>query len=126
MKRFLTTVATISAFAFSIGVFAAPVQDQDHDHGQGWGQDDHGHYDHDHYDHDHYDHGHHEGWDRHYGRGDRLPDRYRGPEFYVDDYARYHLYAPRPGYRWIRGDGGQFVLVAVATGIIVQEVLYGQ
>lgn len=139
MKRFLTAVATMSAFAISINAFAAPIQDQDHDHGQqGWNQDDHGHdhdhdhdrdhgYDHDHYDHDHGhdDHGRHVGWDRHYGRGDRLPDRYRGPEYYVDDYERYHLYAPRPGYRWVRGDDGQFVLVAVATGIIIQEVLYG-
>ncbi|WP_199535816.1 RcnB family protein [Dyella psychrodurans] len=137
MKRFLTAVATMSAFAISINAFAAPIQDQDHDHGQGWGQDDHGHghddrdhdhgYDHDHYDHDHYDHDHgrHGGWDKHYGRGDRLPERYRGPDYYVDDYERYHLYAPRPGYRWVRGDDGQFVLVAVATGIIIQEVLYG-
>ncbi|RDS82031.1 hypothetical protein DWU99_15170 [Dyella psychrodurans] len=127
----------MSAFAISINAFAAPIQDQDHDHGQGWGQDDHGHghddrdhdhgYDHDHYDHDHYDHDHgrHGGWDKHYGRGDRLPERYRGPDYYVDDYERYHLYAPRPGYRWVRGDDGQFVLVAVATGIIIQEVLYG-
>jgi Ni/Co efflux regulator RcnB len=133
MKRLFVALASLFVLTISVNAMAAPVQDQDHDHDHGW-SDDHGH-DHDH-DHgrgddrdrghdDHYDHGRHAGWDRHYGRGDRLPERYRGPDYYVDDYARYHLYAPRPGYRWVRGDDGQFVLVGIATGIIISEVLYG-
>jgi len=63
------------------------------------------------------------GWDRHYRRGDYLPERYRAREYYVDDYSRYHLYAPPRGYVWVHGDDGQFVLVALATGLIVQEML---
>lgn len=34
------------------------------------------------------------------------------------DYRRYRLYAPRPGYRWVRDDRDNFLLVAAATGII--------
>ncbi|MFC3652922.1 RcnB family protein [Dyella humi] len=129
MKRHLLALALLSSLPLVMTTTAAVAQDQDHDHDHGW-QDDHGH-DHDHghdrddhgrYD-DRHDHGRHEGWDRHYGRGEYLPERYRGREYYIDDYARYHLYAPRPDQRWIRGDDGQFVLVAVATGLIVSEMV---
>ncbi|WP_266157916.1 RcnB family protein [Dyella silvatica] len=144
MKRFLIAVASLSMFALSTAALAAPPQDQDH--GRGWVDDGHGHgrdddrrddrhdqRDHDdrdrddrgrHDDRDRHDNGWHAGWDRRYGRGDHLPERYRGRDYYVDDYPRYHLHEPRPGYRWIRGDGGQFVLIAITTGVIV-EVLSG-
>lgn len=109
---------------------AAAAQDyQDHgdhdhgDHGHGWDHGDHG----DHGDRGdrgwHGDHGRHVGWDKHYRRGEYLPERYRVREYYVDDYERYHLYAPPRGYVWVHGDEGQFVLVAVATGLIVNELL---
>lgn len=132
MKRLLIAVASLSIFAFSAVALADPPQDRGHgnDQGQGWSDHGHGH-DHDR-DHgndrdrgdDHHDNGRHLGWDKHYGRGDRLPPQYRGREYYVDNYAEYHLHRPRPGYRWVRGDNGQFVLVAVATGLIT-EVLLG-
>lgn len=35
-----------------------------------------------------------------------------------DDYGRYDLYSPGYGQRWVRDDRGNFLLVAVATGII--------
>jgi Ni/Co efflux regulator RcnB len=40
--------------------------------------------------------------------------------YYVpyNDYNRYGLYAPGYGQRWLRDDGGNFLLVAAATGII--------
>lgn len=131
MKRYLLALALLSSLPLAMTSMAAAAQDQDHDHG--WGhQDDH---DHDHGDHgrghddhgwrddDHHDHGRHVGWDKHYRRGEYLPERYRVREYYVDDYARYHLYAPPRGYVWVQGDSGQFVLIAVATGLIVQEML---
>ncbi len=39
------------------------------------------------------------------------------------DYRPYRLYAPRPGYRWVRDDMGHYMLVAIASGVI-SDVLY--
>ena len=41
----------------------------------------------------------------------------------VPDYGRYRLYAPRNGYRWVRDDGGHYLLVSIASGII-SDILY--
>lgn len=143
MKRFFVAAASLSLLALSISAVAAPWQDRDHDQDHGWSDDGHGrghgrgHDDDDRghgrghdddrrgygRDDDRHDNGRHLGWDKHYGRGDRLPERYRVREYYVDDYYRYHLHEPRPGYRWVRGDGGQFVLIAITTGIITDIVL---
>ncbi|MBS0226328.1 MAG: RcnB family protein [Proteobacteria bacterium] len=46
---------------------------------------------------------------------------------YVVPYAQYRpyrLYAPRPGYRWVRDDGGNFLMVAIASGIIADVLLH--
>ena len=40
----------------------------------------------------------------------------------VNDYARYRLYRPDYGYRWMRDDSNNFLLVAITSGII-REVL---
>lgn len=133
MKRHLLALALLSSLPLVMTTTAAVAQDHDHgdhgDHDHGWDRqgDDHDHgHGHDRDDrgwHEDHDHGRHVGWDRHYRRGEYLPERYRVREYYVDDYASYHLYAPPRGYVWVRGDDGQFVLVALATGLIVQELL---
>ena len=38
----------------------------------------------------------------------------------VNDYARYRLYRPNYGYRWVRDDRDNFLLVAIASGVISQ------
>jgi Ni/Co efflux regulator RcnB len=38
----------------------------------------------------------------------------------VNDYARYRLHRPDYGYRWVRDDRNNFLLVAAASGIISQ------
>ena len=46
---------------------------------------------------------------------------------YVVPYAQYRpygLYAPRPGYRWVRDDSGNFLMVAIASGIIADVLLH--
>ncbi len=46
---------------------------------------------------------------------------------YVVPYAQYRPYglrAPRPGYRWVRDDGGNFLMVAIASGIIADVLLH--
>lgn len=51
--------------------------------------------------------------------------RYHGyaPTYVVRDYRPYRLYAPPRGHHWRRSDAGDFLLVAIATGIIADVVL---
>jgi Ni/Co efflux regulator RcnB len=55
-------------------------------------------------------------------RGDRLPVEYRSRQYVVDDWRGHHLSAPPRGYHWVQA-GGDYVLVAVATGIIASILL---
>ena len=49
--------------------------------------------------------------------GQRYP--YYGRSGYViSDYRAYRLPPPRPGYRYYRGDNGDVVMVAIASGLI--------
>jgi len=99
---------------------AVPAPYDQHDHGR---HDHHGHYDHHdrgHGHYDHHDHGRHDGWHRsqrwhHWERG----HRYGGPVYVVRDYGRYRLRPPPRGYHWVRGDADNYLLVAIATGVIL-------
>ena len=55
-------------------------------------------------------------------RGDRVPYEYRSRHYVVDDWRGHHLYAPPRGYQWVQS-GGDYLLVAVATGIIASILL---
>ena len=55
-------------------------------------------------------------------RGGRLPPQYRNHQYVVDDWRGHHLNAPPRGYQWVQ-TGGDYVLVAIATGIIAQILL---
>ena len=55
-------------------------------------------------------------------RGGRLPSEYRNHQYVVDDWRDHHLSAPPRGYQWVQ-TGGDYVLVAIATGIIAQVLL---
>ncbi len=55
-------------------------------------------------------------------RGDRLPQEYRHRQYVVDDWRGHQLSAPPRGYHWVQ-TGGDYVLVAIATGIILQLLL---
>ena len=100
------------------GAWANPPDGHGHGHdkdrsddGRDWGDDDDG---------GRHDNGKHKGWEKHaYKRGERLPDHYYSREYYVEDYDRYHLRRPDPGYRWVRGDGGQFFLTLASSGVII-------
>ncbi len=52
-------------------------------------------------------------WDR----GQYLPQSYRGRDRFVD-YRRNDLRAPPRGYGWVQGNSNQFLMVALATGLI--------
>jgi Ni/Co efflux regulator RcnB len=55
-------------------------------------------------------------------RGGRLPDQYRHRQYVVDDWRGHHLSAPPRGYHWVQ-TGGDYVLIAIASGIIAQLLL---
>jgi Ni/Co efflux regulator RcnB len=54
-------------------------------------------------------------------RGDRVPTEYRGRNYVVNDWHNHHLQAPPRGYQWV-GVGGDYVLAAIATGVIAQII----
>lgn len=62
------------------------------------------------------------GPDFRYHRGDRFPPEYRGRQYVVDDWRGHHLNAPPRGYHWVQS-GGDYVLVAIATGVIASILL---
>jgi Ni/Co efflux regulator RcnB len=55
-------------------------------------------------------------------RGGRVPAQYRSRQYVVNDWRGHHLSAPPRGQQWVQV-GGDYVLVAVATGIITQLLL---
>jgi Ni/Co efflux regulator RcnB len=70
------------------------------------------------------------GWDnrggrdqfnRQWRRGDRLPFGYQN-HFRGVDYRYSHLRAPPRGYRYVRDDRGQVLLVGIMTGVILSAI----
>ena len=59
---------------------------------------------------------------RRFHRGDRLPTEYRSHQYVVDDWRGHRLSAPPRGYQWVQS-GGDYLLVAIATGVILQLLL---
>jgi Ni/Co efflux regulator RcnB len=64
------------------------------------------------------------GPDHSFHRGERLPTVYRSRQYVVDDWRGHGLRSPPRGYHWVQ-TGGDYVLVAIATGVIL-ELLLGQ
>ncbi len=126
MKRFMiTTALAVLAGTFAFGDVASAQSHRGYDRGHERGYD-RGHNDR------HYDRGH-SGYNRSYHSGwrDRSDWRRGGYVSYNDwhrgysvDYHRYHLRQPPRGYEWRRVDNN-YVLAAVATGLIASVVLNG-
>jgi Ni/Co efflux regulator RcnB len=55
-------------------------------------------------------------------RGGRISNEYRGNQYVVNDWRGHHLSAPPRGSHWVQ-TGSDYVLVAVASGIIAQILL---
>ena len=118
--------ALLAAITLVLGLVSGQALAKDHGHGHGQddqGQDDQGRDRHYHPQSDHWDNGRRgpppwaKGRDyRAYGYGNVIIVP-------VPDYGRYRLYAPRNGYRWVRDDGGHYLLVSIASGII-SDILY--
>ena len=58
-----------------------------------------------------------------WARGARYYGGGYGPTYVVNDYRGYGLRAPPHGHYWRRSDAGDYLLVAVATGIITDLIL---
>lgn len=55
-------------------------------------------------------------------RGGHIPREYWSRQYYVNDWRGHQLYAPPYGYQWVQV-GGDYVLIALATGLILNLVL---
>jgi Ni/Co efflux regulator RcnB len=55
---------------------------------------------------------------RQWRRGDRLPSYYR-EHYRPVDYRHYRLRPPPRGYHYVRDDRGDYLLVGIATGVIL-------
>ena len=55
-------------------------------------------------------------------KGERLSSDYRNHQYVVDDWRGHHLHQPPRGYQWV-GVGADYLLVAVASGVIAQVVM---
>ncbi|MGN6829036.1 RcnB family protein [Paucibacter sp. M5-1] len=62
------------------------------------------------------------GPDHSFYKGNRLPPAYHQRRYVVDDWRSHQLRAPPRGYHWVQS-GGDYLLVAIATGVILQLLL---
>jgi Ni/Co efflux regulator RcnB len=59
---------------------------------------------------------------RQFHRGQRLAPQYRQRVYVVNDWRSHNLRSPPRGHHWVQ-IGGDYVLVAIATGVIVELLL---
>jgi len=57
-----------------------------------------------------------------YHRGGRIPTEYRNRQYVANNWRDHRLNAPPRGQQWVQV-GSDYVLIAIATGIIAQLVL---
>jgi Ni/Co efflux regulator RcnB len=62
------------------------------------------------------------GPDHSFRRGDRLPARYRNHQYVVNNWREHRLHPPPRGYQWVQ-TGGDYVLAAIATGVIADLII---
>ena len=55
-------------------------------------------------------------------RGGHLPARYRSHQYVVNNWREHHLRPPPRGYHWVQ-TGGDYVLAAIATGVIADLII---
>ena len=55
-------------------------------------------------------------------KGERIPMEYRDRQYVVDNWREHRLSAPPRGYQWV-GVGGDYFLIGVATGVVLQSLI---
>lgn len=58
-----------------------------------------------------------------WSKGQYMPKQYRSSHYYVNDWKRKQLPSPPRGHRWLNVNG-DYILVAVATGVISSILLH--
>jgi Ni/Co efflux regulator RcnB len=58
-----------------------------------------------------------------YAIGGYVPHAYRAHRYWVSDWRAYRLAPPPYGYQWVETDSGDFLLMALATGLIASAIL---
>lgn len=148
LMKLLSRLLLASCLISSAGLALAAPGPQDHDdhdrhghdrghdehHDRGWGDDhDRGRWDRDRHDDDRRWRDHDDRRGRYYGYdGPRYGGRhhwerghrYYGPTYVVRDYGYHRLRPPPRGYHWIRDDNNDYLLVAIATGVILDIALH--
>ncbi len=115
-SRIVAALTAVALAASSGLAFAQPDRGHDRGHDQDRGHEPRGHA----YGHDRDPR---EGRDDHaWHRGDRLPTEYRNRQYVVNDWRGHRLSAPPRGYQWVQADGN-YVLAAIATGVIASVLL---
>jgi Ni/Co efflux regulator RcnB len=61
----------------------------------------------------------------HWSRGDKLSSEYRSNQYVVSDWKANRLRQPPRGYHWVQANN-QYVLAAVATGVIADIIMNTQ
>jgi Ni/Co efflux regulator RcnB len=61
-------------------------------------------------------------WHHEWRRGDRLPAEYRHRQYVVEDWRGHGLNRPPRGYQWVQV-GGDYVLVAIGSGVIANIIV---
>ncbi len=62
------------------------------------------------------------GWHQ-WRRGERVPSELRTRYVVVNDWRSHRLRPPPRGYHWVRDDRGEYILVGIATGLILSAIL---
>lgn len=128
MKRIIASILALATVAGA--ATAASADPWDHDRGRGHGYE----RGYDRGEHRGYNYGERRGYDRGYNAGYRYGERHewrrggywpRGYGYVVNDPWRYRAYRAPYGYRWVRDDYGQLVLVAIASGLIADVIYNG-
>ena len=113
-RSFMLSLGVLALLAGGSGTARADDHDRDHDRDRQEHRDDH-------------DRGHDErgaGPNHDLRRGAHLPASYRSHQYVVDDWRGHHLRQPPRGYHWVQV-GGDYVLAAIATGVIADMLLNG-
>lgn len=109
MKNILVGALALTLLAGGPAIAASHHDNDRHDNSR---------YDNDRHDNDH-------GRNKHHGwkKGQRLSSEWRNG--HDVDWRRHHLRQPPRGYHWVQTDG-DYVLVAITTGIILQAIFANQ
>ncbi len=66
--------------------------------------------------------GRHHAGNHRWGKGERVPVQYRSHQYVVKDWRGHHLQRPVSGHQWVHVDNN-YLLISVATGLVVQALL---